>query len=118
MQEGSPAKISLAQLFHEVHQGGISHLYPLELNTFALKKLPKHSSELDSPFQQALTTILNSYEDIFTLPKGLPPTRDSDHQIPLLVDTKPVNVWPYKYLHFHKVEIERLVEEMFNEGTI
>ena len=44
--------------------------------------------------------------------------RDTEHQIDLLLGSKPVHVRPYRYPHFQKAEIERLVTEMLNSGII
>ena len=41
-----------------------------------------------------------------------------DHHIHLLPGAEPVSVRPYKYPHFHKEEIEKLVEEMLQAGVI
>lgn len=93
--EGSPAQISVAQLSHELHQGGINHFYHLELNTVAPEPLLDSSLDLGSTFQPVLTDLLNRYDDVFSQPRGLPPPRDADHYIPLLAETKPDNVRPY-----------------------
>ncbi|GJW43324.1 reverse transcriptase [Tanacetum coccineum] len=39
---------------------------------------------------------------------GLPPPRLLDHHIPIVPNTTPVNVKPYRYPHFQKSEIEKL----------
>lgn len=44
--------------------------------------------------------------------------RDHDHHIPLLPGVPPVNVNPYRYPYFQKVEIEKLVGEMLADGVI
>lgn len=71
-----------------------------------------------SQFTDQLQQLLLRYNDIFSLPTGLPPERTFDHKIPLLPGAPPVNVRPYKYPHFQKAEIERLVGEMLREGII
>ena len=48
----------------------------------------------------------------------LPPERDIVHKIELQQGSQPVHVKPYKYPHFQKEEIDRLVTEMLNEGII
>ena len=41
--------------------------------------------------------VLEQYADVFQEPKGLPPSRPQDHSIPLLRDTNPINIRPYRY---------------------
>ncbi|GJS57292.1 reverse transcriptase domain-containing protein [Tanacetum coccineum] len=49
---------------------------------------------------------------------SLPPHRSIDHRIHLLPDNKPVNVRPYRYPHYQKGEIGKLVNEMLSQVTI
>lgn len=70
----------------------------------------KHSPELDS--------ILHHYSSLFTPPSGLPPPRSTNHKITLADGSNPVNVHPYRYPHFQKLEIEKLVKEMLDSGII
>lgn len=51
-------------------------------------------------------------------PKGLPPVRAVDHRIPLEPNAKPVDIRPYKYSHFQKTEMKRLLMEMLASGVI
>ncbi|GKB54931.1 ty3-gypsy retrotransposon protein [Tanacetum coccineum] len=52
------------------------------------------------------------------VPTCLPPHRLIDHRIHLLPNTKPVNVRPYRYPHYQKNEMEKLVTEMLSQGII
>ncbi|GKB44630.1 ty3-gypsy retrotransposon protein [Tanacetum coccineum] len=52
------------------------------------------------------------------VPSTLPPPRSIDHRIHLFPNTKPVNVRPYRYPHYQKGEMEKLVNEMLSQGTI
>jgi hypothetical protein len=67
-----------------------------------------------------LTAVLSylQYPTIFEPPVGLPPARITDHHISLVEGSNPVNVRPYRYPHFQKNEIERLIKEMLAEGII
>ncbi|KAJ4754249.1 polyprotein [Rhynchospora pubera] len=49
---------------------------------------------------------------------GLPPRRGIDHQIPLTPDAKPVNLRPYRYSYFQKLEIEKIIEELLKNAVI
>jgi len=65
-----------------------------------------------------LALLLQSFQDVFQTPRGLPPTRVQDHVIHLLPNTTSIKVKPYKYPHCQKDEIERLVSAMLKEGII
>ncbi|KAJ8762999.1 hypothetical protein K2173_023204 [Erythroxylum novogranatense] len=57
--------------------------------------------------------ILKPHQNNFEKPRALPPVRDRDHRIPLLPDSKPVNVRPYRYPYYQKTKIENQVRELF-----
>jgi len=66
-----------------------------------------------------LSPILKKFEDLFQEPTGLPPKRGVfDHRIPLKGDAKPVNIRPYRYPLKQKDIIEKLVQEMLDNGII
>lgn len=58
------------------------------------------------------------YEEIFSEPKSLPPSRARDHRIPLKPGTVPPNVRPYGYAYVQKTEIEKIVKELLDSGSI
>lgn len=62
--------------------------------------------------------LLVEFEDVFQLPKGLPPNRLQDHKIPLIDKTQVVKIRPYRYPAIQKNEIERLIQEMLDTGII
>jgi hypothetical protein len=51
--------------------------------------------------------VLLEFEDVFAEPSVLPPHRQYDHTVPLLLGANPVNAKPYRYFPLHKDEIER-----------
>ena len=65
-----------------------------------------------------LTDLLREYNNVFAEPKGLPPQRALDHQIPLKPYSKPVNLRPYRHPYFQKTEVEKLVKEMLEASII
>ncbi|XP_026377993.1 uncharacterized protein LOC113272361 [Papaver somniferum] len=77
------------------------------LNTSAAKQ-----SVLFPEIQQ----LLSNFNDIFFIPTTLPPERL--HKISLLPESGPVNVRPYRYPHFQKDEIEKIVSELQQAGFI
>ncbi|KAJ0970571.1 hypothetical protein J5N97_018530 [Dioscorea zingiberensis] len=79
---------------------------------------PAVHPEAPTSFINDFHCLLLQYPAIFDTPKGLPPARQQDHHIPLIPSSSPVNVRPYRYPHFQKSEIERLVSEMLSDGII
>ena len=67
---------------------------------------------------EAVQSLLQEFEDVFSKPTTLPPSRPYDHTIPLLPDAVPVNTKPYRYSPIHKDEIERQVKELLSQGFI
>lgn len=43
--------------------------------------------------------ILQQHQQVFREPTRLPPSRDTDHAIPLREGTEPINVRPFRYPH-------------------
>jgi hypothetical protein len=62
--------------------------------------------------------LLQQFQGLFEEPQGLPPPRQHDHQIPLLEGTGPINVRPYRYPHYMKNEIEKIVVGLMQNGVI
>jgi len=56
--------------------------------------------------------------EVFEEFKGLPPSREVDHKIPLKSGIEAINVRPCRYPHLLKLEIEKQVEEMLQMGII
>lgn len=65
-----------------------------------------------------LQRLLAEFEDIFQTHTSLPTPRLHDHKIPLIDESKVVNVRPYRYPAIQKTEIEKLVQEMLQAGFI
>ena len=71
---------------------------------------------LHTPPQIAL--VISCYPNIFTKPTQLPLPRNIQHHIHLLPNTDPINVKPYRYPHFQKMEIEKQITSMLAVGLI
>lgn len=66
----------------------------------------------------AMADVLTRYSDVFKEPDQLPPKRDRDHRIMLEENSKVVNVKPYRYPQFQKVEMESIVKELVQKGLL
>lgn len=62
--------------------------------------------------------LLQEYNDIFKETKEHLPPRTQDHRIILRAGTSPLSIRPYRYPHYQKNEIEKLVKEMLESGII
>ncbi|XP_024196010.1 uncharacterized protein LOC112199194 [Rosa chinensis] len=75
------------------------------------------NEKLDTP-NARIQALINKYEELFTTPTTLPPSRKQDHKIELFPNTPPVSLRPYRYPHFQKAEIEKIVQELLANGVI
>lgn len=77
----------------------------------------EHSEE-QITIPQYVQEVLEAYTSVFQTPQGLPHMRRQDH----VIITKPAaqipNLRPYKYPHYQKEEIEKLVRELLSSGFI
>jgi hypothetical protein len=102
-------KLKSKQLKGLIRRGGVSHLVQLSLST------PDQS---DDQIPDVIQQLVQQHSALFQPPTTLPPSRESDHHIPLISGVKPVNVKPYRYSPSQKDEIERQVKEMLSNGII
>lgn len=83
--------------------------------TFQLRSDPTYSlQELSAD----LPNILTSFTWLLCSLPQLPPHRDTDHRIHLIPSTNPINVRPYRYAHYQKDVMEKMVSEMLIAGII
>ncbi|XP_061357491.1 uncharacterized protein LOC133301814 [Gastrolobium bilobum] len=75
-------------------------------------------SILKSSVNELIWQILLQHQSVFSIPKELPPFRDTVHAIHLEPGCKPVNVRPYRYGHHQKEEIEQQVSDLLASGFI
>jgi hypothetical protein len=81
----------MKKLLKKGHQGVIAQLCSLDVQT------SKPSIPLD------LQGIIDKHSKVFEdIPKGLPPTRNHDHDIHLIPGSVPPNIRPYRYPYAHE----------------
>lgn len=66
----------------------------------------------------AITELMEQFDRVFQEPLGLPPTRSHDHKIVLKEGTNPISTRPYRYPHYQKAEIEKIVTKLLTNGVI
>ncbi|XP_019438841.1 PREDICTED: uncharacterized protein LOC109344533 [Lupinus angustifolius] len=76
------------------------------------------SEEIPPTSLGPILNLLAEFEELFVDPKELPYIRRCDHAIHLIEEATIPNLRPYKYPHYQKTEIERLVGEMLESGVI
>ena len=84
----------MTKLLKKGHQGVIVQLFSLDIQT------SKPYIPLD--LQGIIDKHSKAFEDI---PRGLPPTRNHDHVIHLILESVPPNIGPYRYPYAQKSEI-------------
>jgi hypothetical protein len=69
---------------------------------------------IQTPFMHHdLQSILSKHHTIFSIPHVLPPSSGvHDHSIPLVPESIPPNVFPYRHPFSQKNEIDKIVQEL------
>ncbi|KAH9762794.1 hypothetical protein KPL70_000939 [Citrus sinensis] len=98
----------------QVPQVAAAHIFSLLLEPC----INSTTSEIIIDEPAELQHLLKKYHGVFMEPKGLPPPRAQDHRIPLLPDSVPPNIRPYRYPYVQKAEIERMIKELLAAGSI
>ncbi|GJW61429.1 retrotransposon-related protein [Tanacetum coccineum] len=95
-------------------------LVKAELSAMSVCVCPTSFMQMEarSSNSQGVEVVLRGFELVFDVPKDLPPKRTHDHRIPLVPNTSPVNVRPYKHPPSQKDAIELMVKELLESGVI
>lgn len=64
-----------------------------------------------SSIPDSVSKLLVKLQVVFDEPKGLPPSRECDHTIPLINNAQPFSLRPYRYSFDQKNSIEKMVLE-------
>jgi len=62
--------------------------------------------------------LLIEFASVFDTPSSLPPCRGHEHQIVLKEGTVPICQRPYRYPHFQKPEIKKIITDLLEVGSI
>ena len=65
-----------------------------------------------------MSLTLIEFTSVFGTPSGLPPCRGHEHQILLKEGIAPICQRPYRYPNFQKTEIEKIVIDLLEVGSI
>ncbi|XP_070008752.1 uncharacterized protein [Nicotiana sylvestris] len=101
---------------------GVQWLLPLgdlKLNFKELTLGEEEQTEVTINIPSQMQSLLEEYHQLFTDPKELPPFRGPfDHKIPLQAGCNPINLRLYKYSLSQKDNIERLVQDILDQGIV
>ncbi|GKB94316.1 ty3-gypsy retrotransposon protein [Tanacetum coccineum] len=121
--KGSNITLSGEPLSSLVSPSTIHHLMQKEAVASMHTLIFQHTSPSETPIFNThpdphIQTLLTAYSNLFDPPASLPPPRTHDHHIPLLPNTPPINVCPYRYPHYQKQIMTDLISDMLKEGLI
>lgn len=63
-------------------------------------------------------SLVDKFEEVFAVPTELPPHRSHDPKIPLMPNTPPINISPYRHPPNQNDAIEMMVKELLDSGVI
>jgi Reverse transcriptase (RNA-dependent DNA polymerase) len=67
---------------------------------------------------QEILEVLDQYTPVFENQTMLPPKMPIDHAFPLIPNARAVNLRPYRYSHFQKLELDKVIEELLSNKII
>nr|GEV76766.1 hypothetical protein [Tanacetum cinerariifolium] len=88
------------------------------LQEATLEAIKKKSGPFTNHSNNRFREIIGAYVEVFAVPTKLPPIRSRDHRIPLMPETQPVNIRPYRHPPVQKDAIEAMVKELLDSGVI
>ncbi|KAM0066244.1 putative nucleotidyltransferase, Ribonuclease H [Helianthus debilis subsp. tardiflorus] len=94
-----------------------SQIFALQLSQ--VEGQPSFGSNVsETVSDENLQAVIREYDDVFQIPKSLPPQRSCDHQITLVNESKPINLRSYRYQALQKDVIEKMTQELLDSGVI
>jgi hypothetical protein len=63
----------------------------------SIQELSDKEQTILSSLPADIQALLFQFPSVFEIPSGMPPTRDCDHQVPLITGARPVQMRPYRY---------------------
>jgi hypothetical protein len=87
-------------------KGLLLQIMPCELDTI--------QEEICAPIRE----LIEEFPQVFEEPEGLPPKRNHEHQILLKQGVPPHCQRPYRYPHYQKTEIEKIVQDLLDSGCV
>lgn len=85
---------------------------PMSLKVLGVDTNQDHNTEM-------IEQLTREYADIFKEPIELPPFRKNhNHKIVLKEGAEPVNQRPYRYAVYQKDEVDKMVKELLQAGTV
>ncbi|XP_019423050.1 PREDICTED: uncharacterized protein LOC109332520 [Lupinus angustifolius] len=112
-----PQPSTLHQFTRLLQTDGIAIYHAITIlptDTISSSPLPNCSHDTDPQIQ----TVLQTFDSIFQTPTTLPPHRPHDHHIPLLPNSSPVNIKPYRYPHSQKEIMTSMLHDMLKTGIV
>ncbi|MCH79797.1 Ty3/gypsy retrotransposon protein, partial [Trifolium medium] len=115
-RKNTPLQAQFHQLKRMHHTNAIDECFTIQM----IPPIVPHDilSGLPVDMEPELAILLHTYQKVFQTPSGLPPPREQMHEIPLQEGTPFVKVRPYRYPHSQKEQIEKMVQEMLQQGII
>nr|GFB46939.1 putative mitochondrial protein [Tanacetum cinerariifolium] len=102
-----------------VRQGKHPEFYSMQLCLFPSEEVSLMRMEgILQDLQPELQDVVEESNDVFVVPKELPPHKSCDLKIPLLEGTNLINIRPYRHPPTQKEAIESMVQELLDTRVI
>jgi hypothetical protein len=83
-----------------------------------LQIMPCELASIQEEICAPIRELVEEFPQVFKEPKGLPPKRNHEHQILLKQGVPPHCQRPYRYPHYQKTEIEKIMIDLLDSGCV
>lgn len=109
-----PSSTAFHQLKQLLHTNFIASLHLMIFQPTDLLPSQKDTTsllfQLSPHTDPSVSKLLLQYPSIFQSQPTLPPPRSHDHHIPLLPNTHPITIKPYRYPYLQKSDMTTIIE--------